>query len=79
VADAIKAAIERAIPSTTINPPNTDLGEAYNNSLKIGWEWPFEVNSGGNDAKDTYLGNQAAEGHPATFGVSITVKVIQVD
>ena len=81
VADAIKDAIEDAIPSTTI-APNTDLGTAYNNSLKIGWEWPFgddDDEESGNDAKDTYLGDQAADGNAATFGVSITVKVIQVD
>lgn len=81
VKNAIKAAIEGAIPSATI-APNTDLGDAYNNSLKISWAWPFGADDNkesGNDAKDTYLGDQAAKGNLATFGVSITVKVIQVD
>ena len=81
VKNAIKAAIEGAIPSATI-APNTDLGDAYNNSLKISWAWPFGADDNkesGNDAKDTYLGDQAADGNAATFGVSITVKVIQVD
>ena len=81
VADAIKATIEGAIPSANI-APNTDLGDAFNNSLKISWAWPFGADDNkesGNDAKDTYLGDQAADGNAATFGVSITVKVIQVD
>ena len=81
VKNAIKAAIEGAIPSATI-AHNTDLGDAYNNSLKISWAWPFGADDNkesGNDAKDTYLGDQAAKGNLATFGVSITVKVIQVD
>ncbi len=40
------------------------------------WEWPFETQ---NDAKDTYLGNQAANGTVPTISISLTTTVTQVD
>lgn len=64
--------------------PNTDLSTVAGDGLKISWEWPFEgtANQGQTDAKDTYLGNQAATATgldiPAIH-VPVTATVTQID
>ena len=52
--------------------------------IEITWEWPFEVGEtadeiAATDAKDTWLGNQAAAGNPATVTVTLTATVTQID
>lgn len=44
----------------------------------VSWEWPFSV-SEENDVKDTYLGDQAAEGNASGISVSVTTTVTQID
>lgn len=44
----------------------------------VSWEWPFYI-SDEKDVSDTYLGDQAAEGNPATVLLNMKVKVTQID
>ena len=53
----------------------TDLSTIGANAPAISWKWAFE----GNDDKDTYLGNQAAEGNAATISLNVKVTVTQID
>ena len=81
---AFKTAIENAINGLTKNyPANTDLSNSASKAVAISWEWPFENATGakGNqdDTKDTYLGNQAADGNAATVGIIVTTTVTQID
>lgn len=54
---------------------NTDLSGVGTDSLKVSWAWAFE----GDDAKDTALGNRAAEDKAATVELEITTTVTQID
>lgn len=54
---------------------NTDLSGVGTDSLKVSWAWAFE----GDDAKDTALGNRAAEDKAATVALEITTTVTQID
>ena len=80
---ALVAAIVNEIVSyeknNVIYKAGTDLSTATvsNNALAISWAWPFETD--GNDAKDTYLGDQAAKGNAATIEISVTTTVTQID
>lgn len=56
----------------------TDLSTVSADSLSISWEWDFST-SPENDAKDTWLGNQAAAGNAATIALGITTTVTQID
>ena len=52
--------------------------------LKISWEWPFEgtANQGQTDAKDTYLGNQAATAiglDVPAIHIPVTATATQID
>jgi len=67
--------------------PNTDLSGASDDSLAIGWEWPFSVDKE-HDIKDTILGDKAAgiaedgtamEKSPAEIDIAITTTVTQID
>lgn len=76
-AAGVQTAIENAIESYSKNyAPNTDLGTVGADSLAISWEWAFE---GNDDAKDTYLGDQAAAGNAATISLAVTTTVTQID
>lgn len=55
---------------------NTDLSSIGANAPAISWKWAFE---GNDDAKDTYLGDQAAEGNAATISLDVTATVTQID
>ena len=72
--------------------PNTDLATAEfgdedsrkSASLDISWEWAFEhgmtdEEKAANNAKDTYLGDRAAAGHPGTISIEVVATVSQVD
>lgn len=73
-ADELKAAIEEAINVSLTAEPNTNLSSLSNElaSIKITWEWAF----GGNDAKDTALGNLD---NAPTITVEIVTSVTQID
>lgn len=42
----------------------------------ISWKWTFE---GNDDVKDTYLGDQAANGNAASISLNVTATVTQID
>ncbi len=51
--------------------PNTDLSTTIN----ISWSWEFN----GDDANDTALGNNAANGYAATFSIALGAVVTQIN
>lgn len=64
----------------------TDLTAMYNSNSKVSvsWEWPFETGAddaakAANNVKDTYLGNQAANGNAAQLYLEITATATQID
>ena len=62
----------------TLAAAGKDLSEVGADSLAITWSWPFST-SEANDAKDTWLGNQAAAGNAATVSLTVNTTVTQVD
>ncbi len=76
---AFEAAVEALINGWTKSyDPGTDLSTVDGDSVSVSWEWPFST-SVENDAKDTWLGNQAAADNPATVTLTITTTVTQID
>ena len=82
--EAITSAVE---DYTKEYEPNTDLTGVGDDSLAIGWEWPFSVDKD-HDIKDTILGDKAAgiaqdgasmEKAPAEIDIAITTTVTQID
>ena len=55
---------------------NKDLTTIGADAPEISWAWAFE---GNDDTKDTYLGDQAAEGNAATISLDVTATVTQID
>ncbi len=81
----VETAVKNAVAACSATyGPNTDLSTVAGDGLKISWEWPFEgtANQGQTDAKDTYLGNQAATATgldiPAIH-IPVTATVTQID
>ncbi len=81
----VETAVKNAVAACSATyGPNTDLSAVAGDGLKISWEWPFEgtANQGQTDAKDTYLGNQAATAIgldiPAIH-IPVTATVTQID
>ena len=81
----VETAVKNAVAACSATyGPNTDLSTVAGDGLKISWEWPFEgtANQGQTDAKDTYLGNQAATANgldiPAIH-IPVTATVTQID
>ncbi|MCD7723229.1 MAG: hypothetical protein LUH82_04695 [Clostridiales bacterium] len=72
----LTAAIAAEIETSAQYAPNTDLSTA--DDLTINWEWPYST-SADNDVKDTYLGDQAANGNAATIAISFDTTVTQID
>ena len=56
----------------------TNLSTVENDSLAISWEWAYYVDDD-TDVKDTYLGDQAADGTPSTISFTVTTTVTQID
>lgn len=82
---ALENAIAGAINSySKTYAPNTNLGEQGADALKISWTWAFETGGtpeekAANNVRDTYLGDQAADGNPGTITVGLTTTVTQID
>lgn len=56
------------------------LTAADNKAPSVSWEWPFQHEDGSDiDTKDTYLGDQAAEGKAADILLTVVTTVTQVD
>ena len=76
-ADEFETAVNNKIATYTKDyAANTNLSTIGGDAPVISWAWAF---TGNNDAKDTYLGNQAAESNAATISLSVTVTVTQID
>lgn len=76
-ADLFEAAVNAKIAAFSKDyAPNTDLSTIGGDAPAISWAWAFE---GNDDVKDTYLGDQAAEGNAATISLEVTVTVTQID
>lgn len=75
-AEGVKTAIESAVAGySQTYDPLTVLSAKTGDSLKISWEWPFN----GDDAKDTILGNNAANSTAAEITIAVTTTVTQID
>lgn len=79
--DAVKTAIETY---TKDYAANTDLSAVADDGLNISWEWAFEGDGEGayqTDAKDTALGNRAAENvaNAGKIDFGVTMTVTQID
>lgn len=73
-----EAAVEALINGwTKTYDAGTDLSATSvdTDAVSVSWEWPFSVN----DVNDTWLGNQAASGNPATVSLTIKTTVEQID
>jgi len=57
--------------------PNTNFADIANSVFTLSWEWPFV----GDDAKDTILGNAAADNvaNAGTISIAVDVIVEQID
>ncbi len=82
-ATELENAIKTAIEGYSKNyAPNQDLTKVKNDSLAFSWEWPFSTTNDdntNNDAKDTYLGDQAADNNASTVAIEIATTVTQID
>jgi len=56
-------------------PAGLIAGETTENAMSIGWDWAFD----GNDAADTKVGDDAADGDLDTLTVKLTVTATQID
>lgn len=56
--------------------PGTVLDNQTADNLAVSWAWNFE---GNDDAKDTYLGDQAAANNAANISLKVTATVTQID
>ena len=85
-ADAFETAIKDNIAAATADYAPGNLS-VVNDDLQISWEWPFESDGGSylanaqTDAKDTFLGNRAAEeeANAGTISIDVTCTVTQID
>ncbi|MCD8363979.1 MAG: hypothetical protein LUC98_13670 [Lachnospiraceae bacterium] len=79
--NAVKAAITGYSKSyEAIKDLSTVSGVSSTDDLAISWAWAFEgTDDKQTDAKDTYLGDQAADGSPATIEIDVTCTVTQID
>lgn len=74
-----KQAVETAINADTKNyAPGTNLSGITADTLDVTWKWDF-YSSVENDVKDTYLGDQAAEGNASTIKLEVVTTVTQID
>ena len=81
-AEKLAAALEKAITDldgsadgVAYYHTNTDLGAKAFSNVDIAWEWAFN----GDDAKDTALGDAAADTTAATISITYGATVTQVD
>lgn len=80
-AELFKNAVETAINGYSKNyAPGTALNTAE--APVVSWAWAFEDSAAGakqTDVKDTYLGDQAANGNAATIALEVVTTVTQID
>ena len=77
---AIKTAIQNA--TTKEYEAGTDLSAA-GEGITYSWTWPFQGTTGTatnqDNELDTLLGDNAANGQPATISITVTTTVTQID
>ena len=77
---ALKTAVENAIKAYSKDyEPNTDLSGKTGEYIDVSWEWAYDKND---DAKDTYLGDCAADDrtdNDSKVTLSVTTTVTQID
>ena len=75
-AEEFAAAINNAIKGYSKDyAAGTDLSTIPDDSLAISWSWGFD----GNDAKDTVLGNAAANNNASEITIAVATTVTQID
>ncbi len=75
-AEDFKTAVKDAIEAGNGDyAPNTDLSTLSDLNGNYTWTWAFD----GDDAKDTALGDAAANGTAATIALTVSVTVEQID
>lgn len=79
----LEEAIEEAI-RVALGHGDHEAKSNLTKTVEVSWEWPFEVDGDqaakdANNAKDTYLGNQAEAGKAPKFALTIEVTVSQLD
>ena len=76
-ADLFEAAVNGKIATYSDNyEAGTNLNGIGGDAPVISWKWAFE---GNDNVKDTYLGDEAAEGRAAEISLSVTATVTQID
>lgn len=76
-ADLFETAVQEKIAGfSKVYEAGTNLAEQGADVPSVSWEWKF---SGNDDTKDTYLGDQAAEGIAATISLEMKTTVTQID
>ena len=76
-AEAFNKAVNDAITGYSKEyAPGTNLATLGDDSLKVTWAWAYE---GNDDAKDTALGEAAAENNAANVTLKVTTTVTQID
>lgn len=76
-ADLFEAAVNGKIATYSNNyEAGTNLNGIGGDAPVISWKWAFE---GNDNVKDTYLGDEAAEGRAAEISLSVTATVTQID
>lgn len=83
-ADLFAQAVQNAITGASAQyPANADLSGAV--TPTVSWTWAYEGDNNPDhkvaqtDEADTYLGNQAAEGHAANIQLTVQTTVTQID
>lgn len=81
-AEALRREVENRINAFSATyEAGTPLNSLTAENLKVpsvSWEWPFHHDDA-SDIKDTYLGDQAAEGKAAEIQLTVVTTVTQVD
>ena len=85
-AEALRREVESKIDAFSATyeagTPLNSLTAADHKAPSVSWEWPFEDTAVGakqTDIKDTYLGDQAAEGKAAEIQLTVVTTVTQVN
>ena len=74
---ALEEAVEKAIEDYSKEyAANTDLSTVAGDTLTVSWRWDY---TGNDDAKDTILGDRAADDNAATIELTVKTIVTQID
>lgn len=77
-AEAFETAIKNAIEACKADYKAGDDLSDVEDDVVIKWSWAYST-SADNDIKDTYLGDQAAEGNAAQISLTVSCTITQID